>query len=987
MNIYFEGTEKTTVHTHSNVDRATTAYRSSEGTGKVSQNNFALDISGIVMDNSAYAGHGRTAEEVMQEAGQLDLTARRNYMAVMSNSMSDKDFAKLQKEGFHPGSTDIETVVTIVDHIKAAMVKGGVQVVGYTDTLDEDVLEDITGSKALANELKAQFEKHDIPLTSENAEAVVQAYHRLEDVQELSDGSVKYMIENKLPPTAENLYLAQFSAMKDGSRQGRGYYAAGDVEGYLARKPETIDHEQLMPQIEKVIEEAGFAVEADTVDDAKWLVEMGIPLNTDTFLRLQQLKGLSLPETGKDFVESAAAAIADGTSPSKADLSKKQSFVEQAVAIEEQVKELDERAVDLIQIRNLPFNLRNLFRINAEIKDRPKTDQISENLHGRRMLEEVRLSMTVSVNIRLLRSGYQIETAPIEELLARLKSAEESYSKALVQEENVTVAKEKSGWYSQTLYALESIRNAPAAMVAEVSETDTLSEVEALGKARESQYRKAGESYETLMTVPRKDMGDSIQKAFRNVDDILLDMDQEISAENRKVIRILGYNSMEMTEENFEKIRQSAALLTEVVDKLKPQKVLSMIREGVNPLDMSLEELKTYLDSQPQDTAQEIESYSRFLHKLEQKKGISEEERSAYVGIYRLLRQIEKGDDAAVGAVAKAGMNQSLEHLLTAVRSSKKKQIDYRIDNSFGGRTAKDTGLQSITEQIQKGYVRTPEELEEALEDEETKASKEELDKMLYEQVRTAVASEETVLRHLTDYGQPVTAENLAAMKEMLGGFGDVFRQLRRLSRRDEEDSEDASFTEQLTDSESAVEGYEKMADKIQEALERTAFSEEVRALDVRAMSVLYQQLGFMKSMAREENFEIPVDINGTVTAINLKMIHKEGQDSKVAISLETESLGKHTAEFTYTQAGLSGYGISEKEQGTQILSEEKELLKKLLSEDEIDAGEIQFMTSDKQDLEEFSFKVSKDRIKGQTPDVLYRAAKAYIGYIQQVSK
>ena len=986
MNINFEGTEKTAVHTHSNVDRATTAYRRSGDTGKVSQNNIALDISGIVMDNSAYAGHGRTAEEVMQEAGQLDLTARRNYMAVMSNSMSDEDFAKLQKEGFHPGSTEIETVVTIVDHIKAAMVKGGVQVVGYTDTLDEDVLEDITGSQALARELKAQFEQHDIPLTRENVEAAADAYHRLKDVEELSDGSVKYMIENELPPTAENLYLAQFSAMKDGSRQGRGYYAAGDVAGYLARKPETIDYEQLMPQIEKVIEEAGFDLEKDTVGDAKWLVEMGIPLNVDTFLQLQQLKGLSLPESSKDFAESAAAAIADGTPPMKADLSKKQSFVEQAVSIEEQVKELDERAVDIIQIRNLPFNLKNLFRISGEIKGSAQAEQINENLHGRRMLEEVRLAMTVSVNIRLLRSGYQIETAPIEELLDRLKSAEEGYSKTLAQEENVTVAKEKSGWYSQTLYALESIRSAPAAIVAEVSETDTLSEVEALGRARENQYRKAGESYETLMTAPRKDMGDSIQKAFRNVDDILIDMEQETSEENRKVIRILGYNSMAMTEDNFEKIRQSAALLTEVVDKLKPQKVLSMIREGVNPLDMSLEELKNYLDSQPQDTAQEIESYSRFLHKLEQKNGISEEERSAYVGIYRLLRQIEKGDDAAVGTVAKAGMNQSLENLLTAVRSSKKKQMDYRIDNSFGGRTAKDTGIQSITEQIQKGYVRTPEELEEALEDEQTRTSQEEFDRMMYEQVRTAAASEETVLRHLTDYGQPVTADNLAAMKEMLGGFGDVFRQLRRLSEREDE-GEDISFTEQLTDSESAIEGYEKMADRMQEALERTAFSEEFRSLDVRAMSVLYKQLGFMKSMAREENFEIPVDINGTITAINLKMIHKDGQDSKVAISLATESLGKHTAEFTFTKAGLSGYGISEKEQGTRMLSEGKELLQKLLSEDGLETGEIQFMTSEKQDLEEFSLKVSKDRVKEQTPDVLYRAAKVYIGYIQQINK
>ena len=35
-----------------------------------------------------------------------------------------------------------------------------------------------------------------------------------------------------------------------------------------------------------------------------------------------------------------------------------------------------------------------------------------------------------------------------------------------------------------------------------------------------SALEKAGVQYETLMTAPRTDMGDSIQKAFRNVDDI-----------------------------------------------------------------------------------------------------------------------------------------------------------------------------------------------------------------------------------------------------------------------------------------------------------------------------------------------------------------------------------------------------------------------------------------------------------------------------------
>ena len=189
MNILLEGTKAGSTQTHTNVGRETTTYRTPQDKDKIGNSGFALDISGTVMDNSAYTGHGRTTEEVMLEAGQQDITARRNYMAVMSNSMSDEDFAKLQKEGFHPGSTDIETVVTIVDHIKTALIKGGNQVVGYTDTVNDDVLKTITGSEVFARELKKQFAEKDIPLTEENVTAVTDAWNMLTEAGSMTEGS------------------------------------------------------------------------------------------------------------------------------------------------------------------------------------------------------------------------------------------------------------------------------------------------------------------------------------------------------------------------------------------------------------------------------------------------------------------------------------------------------------------------------------------------------------------------------------------------------------------------------------------------------------------------------------------------------------------------------------------------------------------------------------------------------------------------------
>jgi len=996
MNIRFDGAEGT-VRNHTNVDRDTTIYRATEDIGKISKRGFALDISGTVMDNSAYAGHGRTAEEVMQEAGQQDLTARRNYMAVMSNSMSDEDFAKLQKEGFHPGSEDIETVVTIVDHIKTALVKGGTHVAGYTDTLEGDKLADITGSESFANELKKQFARYDIPLTEENVTAVKDAWNILEGVDGLTEGGRKYMIENQLPPTVENLYTASYSATADADRQGRGYYAAGNVAGYYAKKPENIDYQQLMPQIEKVIEEAGFGINEETIASAKWLIEKGIPLNKETFFRSRQTESMVFPKTPEAFVKTAAIAIADGKKPSAADLTKQQSNMEIAVSVKEQVEQLNVQAADIIQARKLPFTLKNLFAAYGEWKKDVQTGQPAMNESGRSILFQVKASMTVSANLRLLRSGFAIETMPVEELAKQLDKANSMEGKILTGEADSVVAGSKNSLYSQTLYTLETIKWAPAAVLAEVTTKSSLPEVGDLAMIKSAAYQKAGEAYETLMTTPRRDMGDSIHKAFRNVDDILSDMQKDIHDKNRKVVRILGYNSMEMTEENFEKIRATDELLTDVVDKMKPATVLSMIRKGINPLTMTLEELQGYLNNQPTDVAQEMESFSKFLYQLEKKDDISQDERSAYIGIYRLLRQIEKGDDAAIGALQKTGSALTLENLLTAVRTGKKKTMDYTVDDAFAGINAKRSAVPSILEQIEKGYMNRTSQLEEALADTLTEQAADEFDKVLYTEIRNAMSSEAAVLQYLTEYHQSISADNLLFAKAMLKSSGDVFGKYRKLTEKSIKEAVDGEFTEEpkdsfaklaeeFTDKETVQKNYEEMIGQMQQRIEES-FTDGHSSLTVKAMGILYKQLGFMGSMAKEENYEMPVNIGGNLTTVNLKMIHTGQRECKVAISFETEILGNNEAEFTFTRETLTGYSISEREQTKELLEQQQSVFAELLARDDLQAGDIRFLTGNGLNIEEFALKTAEGRNEGSTPDILYKAAKAYIGYIQEISR
>lgn len=213
-------------------------------------------------------------------------------------------------------------------------------------------------------------------------------------------------------------------------------------------------------------------------------------------------------------------------------------------------------------------------------------------------------------------------------------------------------------------------------------------------------------------------------------------------------------------------------LLTGTIRELKPGTVLSMIREGMNPMKMELSELSDFLEQQNQESSgQEMESYSKFLYQMEKQKEITEEERSAYIGIYRLIHQVEKTDDAAVGAIWQSEAGFTLENLLSAVRTAKKKHMDYTVNDDFGGLNRADTGTESISDQIERGFSLSQqtnrEELKVFLEQAQDEQLQREYQSQEAQQIRKVAECEDAILKQLSDYGQSVTADHLFLQRRL----------------------------------------------------------------------------------------------------------------------------------------------------------------------------------------------------------------------------
>ncbi len=1018
-----------------NVDRATTSYRETRATRTERAGDYALDISGTVMDNNAYGGHGKTAEEVMQDAGAIDVATQTDFMTVMSNTMSGEDFSRLQQEGYHPGDMEIEEVVTIVDKIKAELVKGGTEVVGYTDDLDAETLSQITGSAAFAEELAAQFQAHDIPLTEDNVRAVKDAFERAMQTGEIGEGAIKYMVENQMEPSIDNFYLADHSAASDSRRQAHGYYAA-DGTGYYAKKAEDYNWEQLRPQIERVLEEAGLEVTDENVEKAQWLIGVGVPLTAETMQTLHEIGQAKQPWDREKVLAAAAAAIADGKKPGEANLADGRSSMEQAADYAERYGKISDEAVDLTVAEEKEVNLRNLTKAQEKIDAGEVTQEVPEAVTQRRQMEEVRLMMTIEANRQLMARGYSIDTTELEALVEALKKLEQEQNQKLFGESDVTAAAEKASLYEEVQTKVSEIPYLPAAVLVQYidgTEAFTLDSVHTNGVALKNAYEAARESYETLMTAPRADMGDSIRKAFRNVDDILEDMGLEKSEENRKAVRILGYNSMDITHDNMDAVKKYDMELQQTIRRMTPAATLQAIRDGKNPLTMSMDELNQYLDESGLDDVAREEKFSKYLYKLEKGHAVSEQEREAYIGIYRLFRQLEKSDDAAVGSLLKEGAQISFSNLLTAMRSTRKQGMDYTVDDTFDGVDAVAKN-KSITDQILSGFPNlgqesaesgnqesgqrqqdseqaesyyhmlagqiadglepetlagtnftaetTMEEFADALRQQTVDASLEQA--YMQEQIqsyRGLENVEEAVVRELVVYRQPVTANNLEAAAALRKKPGALYRKLRDLEKgtgASEGKQKVETLIESLTDKDSAQEAYEEMQETFSAVLDEAMETPE-DFLDLRTLQSCQKQLALAGSLSREENYQIPVEINGELTAINLKVLHGTGT-GKVNVTVQTEEFGQITAKFSLREQKVSGYIACESGEGATWLQGRQEELEKALkaSGEDREMGSLVILQGREVNGEDYTEEEVNGGEGQQTVD-LYNIAKAFI--------
>ena len=240
-----------------------------ENTGKLRSAMRSTGLSGVAFGQNqaldqAYTDKGKGQNDIASMADAADLQTMRDYDTLMANGMTDADYAKASEDGYDLKDEDSEAAVNIIDKIKAVLVESGTEITGFTDDLSREQLTEITGSQAYANELVQSFHENDVPVTKENVAAVQNAVSRADTLTQPQEAAVGYMIENRMDPTIDHLYLASYSTNGQ-SASGSGFYAQ-ETSGYYARKADQTDWEQIAPQINDAMNKA-----QDNISSGDWV--------------------------------------------------------------------------------------------------------------------------------------------------------------------------------------------------------------------------------------------------------------------------------------------------------------------------------------------------------------------------------------------------------------------------------------------------------------------------------------------------------------------------------------------------------------------------------------------------------------------------------------------------------------------------------------------------------------------------------------------
>ncbi len=145
------------------------------------------------------------------QADAVDPQAMHDEMAVLANTTTEEDYEKMEEDGYSVNDTEIPEIVTEMDKIEDPACKSG-RGHPYFRRRCERRENRRSLRKCRSRTDRAALRMRNLPATEQNVSETEESLEMAENLEPLSDGAKKYILDNGLDATIDNLYKAEYSA-------------------------------------------------------------------------------------------------------------------------------------------------------------------------------------------------------------------------------------------------------------------------------------------------------------------------------------------------------------------------------------------------------------------------------------------------------------------------------------------------------------------------------------------------------------------------------------------------------------------------------------------------------------------------------------------------------------------------------------------------------------------------------------------------------
>ena len=470
------------------------------------------------------------------------------------------------------------------------------------------------------------------------------------------------------------------------------YKAKHSSGGELAYKERISDDswESLKNEINKIFTNEEIADTEENKDIARLLVSNEIPITSTSMELVPFLRNLKQNVDMPNFISEAANNIRRDMPLTYIDLNKTiYNKKSQALAASYKglMKDLPNITPDLtsvVESKNKPMTLENLreelhnpsvarldpYASGGEVVDRAayiNNRAYINNITHRRELAEIQLKLTSEASYRLVRKSIDINTMLLSNVVNNLRMMEnEAYGRTLVSmgaDPSIQNIDRMSTIYNN----IEEFKPLSNKVFSDIINKETSFTID--GISRSNLLAKALEAYDTFSTVPNTKYGDTFDKVQDQLPNVIKGLGLTPTDANVRAASILSRNMMDVTPENLVQVQVIDQKIEYVQDNLHPHIAASLIKDGLDPLSMHVDEIISYIDGFNNEYGTNLrDKIAEHILDGNLQKNLTPEDRESMISVYRMLNEIQKNDAASLGLNIKSGSDPTLGNLLNSSR-------------------------------------------------------------------------------------------------------------------------------------------------------------------------------------------------------------------------------------------------------------------------------------------------------------------------------